>query len=81
MSFIETHFFNSPNIPCAKELNYKYVVVMIACNDSDKIIKSVMESKKLHEECRACLGYPIEMESEPAWIRVDIQHIPNDLVG
>jgi hypothetical protein len=54
-------------------------VVRIACNDSDKIIKSVMESKKLHEECRACLGNPKAMESEPAWIRVGMRHLPKDL--
>ena len=53
---------------------------MFACNDSDEIIKSIMESKHLHEECRACLGNPKAMESEPAWIRVDIRRIPKEFV-
>jgi hypothetical protein len=51
----------------------------MACNDSDAIIKSIMENKKFHEECRDCLGSPKTMESEPAWIRIGIRDFPKEL--
>ncbi len=38
-----------------------------------------MENKKFHEECRACMGNPKMMESEPAWIRVGMRHLPKEL--
>jgi hypothetical protein len=53
----------------------------MAWNDSDAIIKSVMENKKFHEECRDCMGSPKTMESEPAWIRVGIRDFPKELSG
>jgi hypothetical protein len=76
---IQNLFFNSPPIPRVDQYNSKYVLVFMACNDSDAIIKSVMENKKVHEACRACLGNPKTMESEPAWIRVGMRHIPKEL--
>jgi len=74
-------FFNSPDIPCVKPLGDKYVVIYMACNDSPDIIKSIMENKEYHAECRACMGNPKTMESEPAWFRVGIKDLPKGLVG
>ena len=54
-------------------------MIYMACNDSDAIIRSIMESKKFHEECRVCMGNPKMMESEPAWIRVGMRHLPKEL--
>lgn len=54
-------------------------MIFIACNDSDAVIKSVMENKKLHVECRDCMRSPKTMELEPAWIRVDICDFPKEL--
>jgi len=51
----------------------------MACNDSDAIIRSIMENTKFHEECRACMGDPKTMESEPAWIRVGLRRLPKEL--
>ena len=48
----------------------------MAGNDSDAIIKSVMENKKYHEECRACLGNSKTMKVEPAWFRVGLRDVP-----
>ena len=38
-----------------------------------------MENKKVHEECRACMGNPKMMEMEPAWIRVGMKDLPKEL--
>ena len=67
---------NSPDIPCVKPIGAKYVVIFMACNDSDAIIKSVMENKKYHAECRVCLGNSKTMKLEPAWFRVGIKDLP-----
>jgi len=68
--------FNSPDIPNVRPINVKYVVIFMACNDSDAVIKSVMENKKYHEACRAGLGNPTTMKLEPAWFRVGINDLP-----
>ena len=75
---VQTHY-NSPNIPCVKEVGVKYVVIYMACNDSPDIIKSIMENKKYHAECRACMGNPKTMELEPAWFRVGMKDPPKGL--
>jgi hypothetical protein len=72
-------FSNSPNIPCVKEWGPKHVVIFMACNDSDAIIKSIMENKLFHDECRTCMGNPKTMRSEPAWIRLGMVHMPQEL--
>jgi hypothetical protein len=38
-----------------------------------------MENKKFHEECRDCMGNPKTMESEPAWIRLGMTNLPEEL--
>lgn len=78
---IQTHFFNSPEVPCVKKFGPKHVVIYMACNDSDAIIKSIMENKKFHKECRDCMGNPKMMDSEPAWIRVGMNYLPKELSG
>ena len=54
-------------------------MIYMVCNDSTAIIKSVMENIKFHEECRACMGNPKMMDSEPAWIRGGLRHLPKEL--
>ena len=61
---------DSPNIPTAMKVNHEYVLIYLACNDSPEIIKSVMENKLFHAECRKCMNNPKAMESAPSWIRV-----------
>lgn len=78
---IQPHFLNSPNIPRVTELGPKYVLIYLACNDTDAIINSVMKNEKLHEECRSCLHNPKSMESRPAWIVAGITHLPKDIVA
>ena len=68
---LHPHFYNSPNVPCVKPLGPNHVVVMMACNDTLETVKSIMENKLFHEECRACLCNPKAMQSEPTWIRVE----------
>jgi len=72
-----THFFSSPNIPCVKEFGPNHVVIYIACNDSDAIIKSIMKNKIFHEEFRN----PNALVMEPAWIHVGMRHCPKELSG
>jgi hypothetical protein len=38
-----------------------------------------MENKLFHDECRACMGNPKTMRSEPAWIRLGMVHMPQEL--
>lgn len=78
--FIQPHY-NSPNIPCVTELGPKHVLIYLACNDTDSIIKSIMENEKLHEKCRSCLHNPKSMESRPAWIVAGITHLPKETVA
>jgi hypothetical protein len=68
--------FNSPDIPYVRPIGAKYVVIFMAGNDSDALIKGVMENKKYHAECRACLGNSKTMKSEPAWFRVGLRDVP-----
>lgn len=67
---------DSPNIPTAMNVNSEYVLIYLACNDSPEIIKSVMENKLFHAECRRCMNYPKAMESEPCWIRGPTRDLP-----
>ena len=66
----------SPKSPSVKPVGPNHVVIVMACNDSDAIIKSVMENKPYHANCRAGLDNPKVMEVEPAWFRVGLKDLP-----
>ena len=73
---IQNSSLDSPNIPTAMNVNSEYVLIFLACNDSPEIIKSVMDNKLFHAECRRCMNNPKAMESEPMWIRALIRDLP-----